>query len=79
MNDLDLRALVRDAVARHLNRPSRPGAAAPGRPAADAPPAPAAVHPAQDLYLTVVNTTDDCVIEPSVRCTHCGFCKTHGY
>ena len=70
---LDLRALVRDAVARHLG----PGEATPARhdPAQmDLPP-----HVTHAVYLTLVNTTDECLIEPSVRCNHCGYCKTHGY
>jgi hypothetical protein len=80
MTDAELRALVRDAVARHLGTAAR-------RPIAD--PAPTltahhrssswAEHPSHHLYLQVVNTTDACVIEPSVACDHCGYCKSHGH
>jgi len=75
MHEIDLRALVRDAVERHL---THTGTAGPG-PGSSARSPVAPSHPAQALYLTLVNATDDCVIEPSVRCTHCGYCKTHGY
>jgi hypothetical protein len=81
MTELDLRALVREAVQRHLGQtPATAGAPASAHaPAATGPHAGRAGHPAQAVYLTLVNTTDDCVIEPSVRCNHCGYCKTHGY
>jgi threonine dehydrogenase-like Zn-dependent dehydrogenase len=26
-----------------------------------------------------VNPGDACVIEPSVPCDHCGYCKSHGH
>ena len=75
MNDSELRALVRDAVVRHLGR------GATGLPAACAAPAPASVgpHPSHAIYLAVVNPTDACVIEPSVPCNHCNYCKSHGH
>ncbi len=78
MNEAELRALVRDAVARHM------GHEAPVRSFAPAVSAPAATsgggqHPSHALYVSVVNTTDACVIEPSVSCDHCGYCKSHGH
>jgi len=77
MTDVDLRALVRAAVERHMGL-SGPVSAPPVSSRPSSGPAPSG-HPASSLYLTLVNTTDDCVIEPSVRCNHCGYCKTHGY
>ncbi|HWB29700.1 MAG TPA: hypothetical protein VG736_04290 [Vicinamibacterales bacterium] len=82
MTDAELRALVRDAVARHL---AGRAAAAPPAPSLvhDALPAPAQAawtqHPSHYTYVTVVNTTDACVIEPGVSCDHCGYCKSHGH
>jgi len=77
MNEQDLRALVRDAVARHMGG----GQALP--PAQESLPIKTAAslgsHPSHGLYVTVVNSTDACVIEPSVRCDHCGYCKSHGH
>ena len=84
MNDQELRALVRDAVARHLGgRGSAPAARLPAHPGP-------ALHAARDvtdhashashaIYLTVVNPGEACVIEPSVPCDHCGYCKSHGH
>ena len=74
MNDSELRALVREAVTRHLGRGT----------AADVPvPAPAPVsvgrHPSHGIYLAVVNSSGECVIEPSVPCNHCNYCKSHGH
>jgi threonine dehydrogenase-like Zn-dependent dehydrogenase len=77
MTDEELRAIVRDAVARHLGGGGRPAAAPP---AVSAPPAaPASGHPSHAVYLTLVNTGDACVIEPSVPCSHCQYCRSHGY
>jgi hypothetical protein len=74
MNEIDLRALVRDAVERHLGQ----GEAAPEAAARRTLSSPAG-HASHGLFLTLVNVGDDCLIEPSVRCNHCGYCKTHGY
>ena len=81
MNDDELRALVREAVHRHL------GATAPVRVAAG--------HPIEGVPTTPPNTgtlltfcrytvqrvSDDgmCLIEPAVRCNHCGYCECHGH
>jgi hypothetical protein len=85
MNDDELRALVRDAVARHLGA-AHPASAAPRSPQEGAtaprvsPAAPAAAaHMSHALYLTLVNPGDACMIEPAVPCNHCGYCKTHGH
>lgn len=75
MNEQELRALVRSAVARHL------GTSAPCTRAADrgdeAIPLP--LFSSHTLYTGVVNVGDACVIEPAVKCDHCGYCKSHGY
>jgi hypothetical protein len=82
MNDADLRALVRQAVARHLGVAGR---APLPEPVPELPVGLASAaqpwqhHPSHHLYLAVVNTSDACVIEPSVGCDHCGYCKSHGH
>ena len=76
MNELDLRALVRDAVARHMGV----GHAAPAQESLPVKTAtPHGSHPSHGLYVTLINSSDACVIEPSVRCDHCGYCKSHGH
>lgn len=82
MNDDDLRRLVREAVARQLSvvppdtrfGPSLGSAAGYGSGVE-----PWAGHPSHHVYLTVVNSGEACVIEPSVPCNHCGYCKSHGH
>jgi hypothetical protein len=83
MNEQDVRALVRAAVARHLD------AAAMASPSATACATPPSVHVAtahgpapsvsHALFTGLVNVTDACVIEPAVQCDHCGYCKSQGY
>ena len=76
MTDDELRALVRDAVARHL------GSSGPDRPA---PPAVAIplwrAHPSFGKFLVPGGTESDgsCLIEPTVQCNHCGFCQSYGH
>jgi hypothetical protein len=83
MTDAELRAIVRDAVARHLGRAEIRTPAAPAGPAASAhhprPAAPWQHHASHHLYVSLVNTDEACVIEPSVACDHCGYCKSHGH
>jgi hypothetical protein len=71
VNEQELRALVREAVARHLrpHAPQPPSALPMRQPG----------HPSHHQYLTVINVGDACVIEPNVTCDHCGYCKSHGH
>lgn len=87
MNEVDVRALVREAVARHFGPQASRGPAGPPR-AAAMPSLPAhamhggavvAGHSSHALYLTLLNASDSCVIEPSATCDHCGYCKSHGH
>jgi hypothetical protein len=82
MTDAELRAIVRQAVARHLGRAGDQGPVAPPA-SSDAyhpqPSAPWQHHASHHLYVSLVNTDSACVIEPSVACDHCGYCKSHGH
>lgn len=72
VTDEELRLLVREAIARHMPRAAAPHAA----------PSPVAlVHQhASFAQFGLPKAGDaDCVIEPMVRCTHCGFCKSYGH
>ena len=86
MTDDELRAMVRDAIARHLGGP--PSAA--DSPASEAGPSSAAVlnpappwrsHPSFGKYLVPRGDDDGgaCIIEPAVHCNHCGYCQSHGH
>lgn len=82
MNDQDLRALVRELVARRLAEratpPRHPEHQTPGT-AVHVGPSGVRAHPSHDVYLTIVNAGDTCVIEPGVSCHHCDYCKSHGH
>ena len=77
MNELDLRALVREAVERHLGRASSTPEPEPRQPAASV--EGAISHASHGVYLALVNVGDACLIEPAVPCTHCNYCKSHGH
>jgi hypothetical protein len=71
MNNEDaLRAIVRDAVARHL---------------ASGDTRPAGVHPliltphVSHYRYSLPPSDGPCLIEPGVQCNHCGYCESHGH
>jgi hypothetical protein len=69
--------MVRDAIANHLGSSYLPAAPAPTASAA----APR-LHASHGLLpLTRGSDEDDgmCLIEPSVRCSHCGYCVSYGH
>ena len=86
MNEQDVRALVREAIERHLGRPQELR----GRRAIFARivrrkrlPTPCLRPLTSHILLKVLpgSEVDDgmCVIEPAVRCNHCGFCQSYGH
>jgi hypothetical protein len=67
MTDEQLRALVREVVARHRQD--------------EAPrlsPEPAYAHPSH-AKLPLAAGEGSCLIEPLVRCVHCGYCQSFGH
>ena len=92
MNEQELRSLVREAVERHLGRPSIKGATTVA-PCSSLEDEPSDVrrarhesrfegHPSHILLKVVPGSEVDdgmCVIEPAVRCNHCGFCQSFGH
>ncbi|HEX7779680.1 MAG TPA: hypothetical protein VF424_10595 [Vicinamibacterales bacterium] len=78
MKEHELRALVREAVARHLGDRGDFPADAFDSP----PPVPLTgnrEHASHAVYLQIVNVDDRCVIEPGVACNHCNYCRSHGH
>lgn len=71
MNEETLRAMVREAVARHL---ASPGSAQP----VSAAPLSFHAHPSQYRY-ALPESDGPCIIEPGVQCNHCGYCQSHGH
>ena len=78
MDERELRSLVREAVERHLGRPAEK-MGRDSRPFFDSRFSP---HPSHVLLKVVPGSEIDdgaCVIEPAVRCNHCGFCQSYGH
>jgi hypothetical protein len=75
MTEQELRALVRAAIASHLADGG--AAAAP----VNAPLTLVRRHPSHGLLAVLAGADGDgaCVIEPAVRCNHCGYCKSYGH
>lgn len=73
MTEQELRALVRDAIARQRGGPASEPAMAPA--------AFVSRHASHALFAVPAGADIDgpCVIEPAVMCTHCGYCKSYGH
>jgi hypothetical protein len=71
ISDQELRAMVRDAIARH------------GHQRVAEPPTFDAVrsHSSHGMLTLVAGGDPDgrCLIEPAVRCNHCGYCQSMGH
>jgi hypothetical protein len=75
MNDEELRALVRAAIAQYAGT-------SPVQPASGPPAAPVRLHPSHGRFTMVpagAETDGPCLIEPAVMCTHCGYCQSYGH
>jgi len=72
VNDDELRQLVRQSIARHL--------ASEAPHAAPAPVAAFRAHASHALLPLARGADGDgaCLIEPTVRCNHCGYCLSYG-
>lgn len=81
MTDDDIRAVVRDAIARHVQAdatvPARPVASGSGGTieSRDADQR----HSSHALFVLEGDADGACLIEPAVRCTHCGYCQSLGH
>jgi hypothetical protein len=77
ISEQELRALVRDAIARNGREAGGPGdLAGPGAPAAlDR------MHASHGRLPLAGGSAGDglCLIEPAVRCNHCGYCQSFGH
>lgn len=76
MNDDEIRALIRVAIEKHLGAGANPRANL-------------RENPRENLRENLLSfgryplprAEDDtqCLIEPAVRCNHCGYCECHGH
>jgi hypothetical protein len=75
MTDQELRAMIRDSIATHLG----------SYPASTVSPSTSAVphqlHASHGMLPLARGSDGDgsCLIEPSVRCSHCGYCLSYGH
>jgi hypothetical protein len=70
LNEDELRAIVREAIARRTRGDNTAG------------PAPLVHEHSSHLLLPLARGGDGdgaCLIEPSVRCNHCGYCLSLGH
>ena len=81
VSDDELREMVREALAARQGAGAfgedQPGLPPPSGPAAD----PARLHLVQQLLPVPAGSELDgaCLIEPTVRCNHCGYCQSYGH
>jgi len=83
MTDEEIRSLVRVAIQKHLGPPANaePSGVVSGFSRIDpAPPQPPPLSISFGRY-ALPRAEDDtmCIIEPAVKCNHCGFCQSHGH
>lgn len=76
MTEQEIRALVRDAIARQAGGHGHITPVAGGVQASGF-----RLHPSHGLFMLPAGSDTDgpCIIEPSVLCTHCGYCKSYGH
>jgi hypothetical protein len=76
MTDQEIRGMIRESIAKHL------GLSPPQFPASSSTGAATLHTNASHVMLPLARGADDdgaCIIEPSVRCTHCGYCVSYGH
>jgi hypothetical protein len=75
MTEQELRALIRDAIAKAgVGGAAGAATAAPYAPVSVRPP-----HSSHALFTLQGDPEGRCVIEPGVACNHCGYCKSYGH
>lgn len=82
MNEQEVRALVREAIERHLGRPEKRGRESFSSDPIEKSSHPSFSHPSHIILKVLPGSEIDegmCVIEPAVRCNHCGFCQSYGH
>ena len=77
MTEQELRAIVRDAIAGHGRLATSGGGEAAALPPLMTP----GRHPSHGLFSVPAgaDTEGPCLIEPTVPCNHCGYCKSYGH
>jgi len=76
MTEQELRVLVREAIARHLE--DQGAVAGPSVGSTFVPVASLQAHLSHAKF-ALPALGESCIIEPAVACNHCGFCKSYGH
>jgi hypothetical protein len=76
ISEQELRAMIREAIARHAGPRQSPEL--PGTPLSERV-APGRAHSSHGLFAVAAVGDGECIIEPSHRCDHCGYCKSLGH
>jgi hypothetical protein len=84
MNEQELRAMVRESIARHVGGASVRAESVRLKPDTTYDWAPDRTYVAHASFvrLPILSGGDDdgaCLIEPAVRCNHCGYCQSYGH
>ena len=75
VSDQDLRELVREAIQRHTS-----GALSEARSAESKGESKGGASISFGKFLALAPSEDgQCIIEPAVRCNHCGYCQSYGH
>ncbi len=75
MTEQELRALVRDAIARQAAWQAAPAGTRPTTAGL------LRLHPSHGMFAVATGSDLEgpCIIEPAVTCNHCGYCKSYGH
>lgn len=76
ISEQELRSMIREAIARHAGEGPACASDIPTRITGGAP---ARVHGSHMMFAIESTTDGVCIIEPSVACNHCGYCKSMGH
>lgn len=81
MNDDEIRALIRVAIAKHLSAFARDETGELRRTPTEAASGREGGWGMSSSQYPLPRAEDDtqCLIEPAVRCNHCGYCQCHGH
>lgn len=71
MTEQELRLLVRQAIAHHRGHPSTRETVAPVTVYRQ--------HFSHGMFTLPAEPGGSCIVEPTVECTHCGFCQSYGH
>jgi hypothetical protein len=76
ISEQELRAMIRDAI--HRSAGAAPIVSHPDA-LVLAPQGSLSTHASHGMLAVVATGDGECIIEPSVRCNHCGYCKSMGH